>query len=259
MLLIPAIDIKGGKCVRLKQGDAKQETIYYENPLDCARMWQEAGASRLHLVDLDGAFQGKSVSREIIGQIRAEFPELELQAGGGIRRREDVECYLDELQVNYVIIGTLAVQEPGLIQQLAQQFPQRIYLACDIRDGKINTHGWARSETAADDGGADAGIYGVADYLNQYADSPLAGVVATDIKNDGMLQGVDLEVFEQVADVASSVKLAVIAAGGITDLDDIKKLHASGKIFGAVCGKSIYEGSLDLKEALRFVASQGTA
>ena len=237
MLIIPAIDIRKGKCVRLRQGKADEETTYHDDPVQCAALWQEQGARRLHLVDLDGAFQEQNMNYDIICRIRKKFPGMEIQLGGGIRNRDDARRYLTEVKVDYIIIGTLAAKEPEIVKGLAKEYPQRIYLACDIKEGKIMNQGWDKEQDI-----------GIKETLDSFIDVPLAGMVVTDIKNDGMLSGLDTRVFTQVAEMTSQ---DIIAAGGVTNLDDIRMLKNSGKVFGVVCGKSIYEGTLDFKEALQ--------
>lgn len=236
MIVIPAIDIKNGKCVRLSQGQITKETIYYDNPVECAKLWQSQGATRLHLVDLDGAFSGETTNFAIIKQIKNECPQLEIQVGGGIRTEQDAFRYLVQVNINYIIIGTFALSQPKVVAKLADEYPQRVYLACDIKDGKIHNNGWQKAE-----------VVSLEDTLKQFSSSPLAGLIVTDIKNDGMLGGVDADAFTSVAAQSS---LPVIAAGGITNIDDIRNLKSTQQIFGVVCGKSIYEQMLDLRQAI---------
>ena len=236
MLIIPAIDIKNGKCVRLTQGKADKETVYYENPLECAKHWQSLGAERLHLVDLDGAFQGNSVNFEVISNIISGYPSMQIQVGGGIRDVEAADRYLTQAGADYIIIGTIALENPQLVMDMTALFPGKVYISLDIMQGKIYSRGWQKETSVT-----------LADIFKNFINVPLAGFIVTDIKNDGMLTGVDVSAFTHVAQLTS---LPVIAAGGITDLQDIKLLKNSGKISGAICGKSLYEKTLDLRQAL---------
>lgn len=236
MVIIPAVDIKQGKCVRLSQGKADQQTIYYDNPSECARMWQEQGAKHLHVIDLDGAFDGKDVNLSVVKNIVANMPELEVQVGGGIRNPQIAVKYLDEIKVSKVIIGTMALKQPQLVCELAVAYPDRIYISYDMKDGKIRSEGWVEEASTS-----------IQDSLENFSQVPLGGLIVTDIKNDGMLRGVDATAFTTIAGLTS---LPVIAAGGITDLQDIQALKDTGKIAGVICGKSIYEKTLDLRQAI---------
>ncbi len=239
MIIIPAVDIKNGKCVRLSQGKADQETVYYDNPSECAAMWHEQGAKNLHVIDLDGAFDGKDVNLSVIKDLVASMPEMEIQVGGGIRNPEIASRYLDEIKVSKVIIGTLAIKQPQLVCQLAATYPNRIYISYDMKDGKIRSEGWLKEASVS-----------IQDSLESFSQAPLAGLIVTDIKNDGMLRGVDAAAFTNLAEMTS---LPVIAAGGITNLQDIQALKDTGKIAGVICGKSIYEKTLDLRQAIALV------
>ena len=236
MLIIPAVDIKGGKCVRLSQGKAEQQTIYYDNPAECASLWKEQGAERLHVIDLDGAFDGKDVNLPVIKDLVVSTPGMEVQVGGGIRNPQIAAKYLDEIKVSYVIIGTLALKQPQVVCELAAAYPNRVYISYDIKDGIIRSEGWLQ----------ESGL-SIKESLEDYQQAPLAGLIVTDIKNDGMLRGVDVDAFTSIAKMTP---LPVIAAGGITNLQDIQALKDAGNIAGVICGKSIYEKTLNLSEAI---------
>lgn len=236
MLIIPAIDIKNGKCVRLMQGKEDKETVYYNDPLECAEHWHSLGAKRLHLVDLDGAFSGKRTNFQIISKLIKNYPLLEIQVGGGIRDEKSAQAYLEQAATSYIIIGTLALQKPLVVKRLIKYYPGRIYISLDIKKGNIYYEGWKKQTNTSVD-----------NLLNDFALLPLAGFIVTDIKNDGMLSGVDVKSFVNVAKLTS---LPIIAAGGIADLQDIRLLKSSGKISAVICGKSLYENTLDLRRAL---------
>ncbi|TDR50223.1 1-(5-phosphoribosyl)-5-[(5-phosphoribosylamino)methylideneamino] imidazole-4-carboxamide isomerase [Halomonas ventosae] len=238
MLVIPAIDLKDGKCVRLKQGRMDDATTYGDDPVAMAARWVEAGARRLHLVDLNGAFEGAPVNGEAVTAIARAWPDLPIQIGGGIRSAETIEHYL-EAGVSYVIIGTKAVKEPAFVGEMCRAFPGHVIVGLDARDGFVATDGWAEvSEIKA------------VDLAKRFADDGVSSIVYTDIARDGMMQGVNVEA---TAALARDGGLPVIASGGVTDLDDLRALIAAGEpgILGAITGRAIYEGSLDVAEAQR--------
>ena len=236
MLLIPAIDIKNGRCVRLRQGSFNDETVFSEDPLAMAARWVEAGARRLHIVDLDGASSGKPANRTLIESIVRSHPEVPVQVGGGIRDEDTIEAYLDT-GVQYVILGTKAVAEPHFLADVCVEFAGHIIVGLDAKDGKVATHGWSKLSH-----------HDVIDLAQHFEHDGVAAIVFTDIGRDGMLTGVNLE---STVQLARSIAVPVIASGGITNLDDIRALCAvtDEGIVGAITGRAIYEGSLDFQEA----------
>ncbi len=240
MLLIPAIDLKDGKCVRLRQGRMEDSTVFSDDPLAMAEQWVKAGARRLHLVDLNGAFAGKPQNAEVVRRIAEAFPELPIQVGGGIRSEETVEAYL-AAGVRYVIIGTKAVQEPHFISDLCMTFPGHVIVGLDARDGRVAVDGWSKLSK-----------HGVVDLAQRFERDGVEAIVYTDIGRDGMMQGVNIEATVRLA---QAVSIPVIASGGVTDMRDIQALcevEAEG-VAGTILGRALYEGTLDLAEAQRFV------
>ncbi|MCE3028611.1 MULTISPECIES: 1-(5-phosphoribosyl)-5-[(5-phosphoribosylamino)methylideneamino]imidazole-4-carboxamide isomerase [unclassified Salinicola] len=236
MLVIPAIDLKDGQCVRLKQGRMDDATAYGDDPVAMAARWVEAGARRLHLVDLNGAFEGKPVNGEAVTAIARAYPDLPIQIGGGIRSAETIEHYL-AAGVSYVIIGTKAVKEPDFVGEMCRQFPGHVIVGLDAHDGFVATDGWAEVSTLK-----------AVDLAKRFADDGVTSIVYTDIARDGMMQGVNVEA---TAQLARDGGLPVIASGGVTDLADIRALAevADDGIIGAITGRAIYEGSLDVAQA----------
>ncbi len=240
MVIIPAIDLKDGRCVRLQQGDMTAETIYSEDPVAMARHWVEQGATRLHLVDLDGARAGKPKNEALIRSIiTAVGPNVPVQLGGGIRDMDTIERYLDH-GVGYVIIGTAAVKNPGLLHDAASAFAGHIIVGLDARDGKVAVEGWSKMT------GHD-----VIDLAKKFQDMGVEAIIYTDIGRDGMLTGVNLQATRKLA---QSISIPVIASGGISSLDDIRDvcvLEPDG-VSGVITGRAIYQGTLDFKEAVAF-------
>ena len=238
MLLIPAIDLKDGKCVRLRQGRMEDETIFSDDPVAVAARWVEAGARRLHLVDLNGAFEGKPMNRDVVHAIAKAFPELPIQIGGGIRDEETVQSYLDA-GVEYVIIGTKAVSAPHFVNDLCLEFPGHIIVGLDAKDGKVAIDGWSKLSR-----------HDVIDMARHFEEDGVSAIIYTDIGRDGMMTGVNVE---STVKLAQSVKIPIIASGGITNLDDVRALCAAAGegITGAITGRAIYEGSLDFAEGQR--------
>jgi len=236
MLLIPAIDLKEGRCVRLRQGRMEDDTVFSDDPIAVAGRWVAAGARRLHLVDLDGAFAGKPKNAEVIHQIAAAYPDLPIQIGGGIRDEETIEAYL-EAGVQYVIIGTKAVNTPHFVADVALEFAGHIIVGLDAKDGKVAIDGWSKLSH-----------HDVIDLAQKFADNGVEAIIYTDISRDGMMQGVNVEA---TARLARAIKIPVIASGGITNMDDIHALGAVAHegIMGAITGRAIYEGTLDFAEA----------
>ncbi len=237
MLIIPAIDLKDGHCVRLKQGLMEDATLFSESPVDMARHWQEQGMRRLHLVDLNGAFAGKPVNhavvRDIVDAVGAEVP---VQLGGGIRDLDTIARYLDS-GVSYVIIGTAAVKVPGFLHDACNAFPGQIIVGLDAKDGKVAVDGWSKMTH-----------HDVIDLAQKFENYGVEAVIYTDIGRDGMLSGVNIEA---TVKLARSVSIPIIASGGVTNLDDVRQLCAVEHegIGGAITGRAIYEGTLDFAAA----------
>ena len=238
MLLIPAIDLKDGKCVRLRQGDMEQETVFGDDPVAMARRWVDAGARRLHMVDLNGAFKGRPVNATAIRAVAEAFPDLPIQVGGGIRDEDTVQAYLDA-GVQYVIIGTKAVSAPHFVNDLCLEFPGHIIVGLDARDGKVAIDGWSKLSG-----------HSVIDMAQRFEQDGVEAIVFTDIGRDGMMSGINLEA---TVELARAINIPVIASGGITGTEDIRALCAVYEegIMGAITGRALYEGTLDLTEAQR--------
>ena len=237
MLLIPAIDLKDGHCVRLKQGDMDQATTFSEDPAAMARKWLNAGARRLHLVDLNGAFAGKPVNETAIKAILAEVgEEIPVQLGGGIRDLDTIERYVDE-GVRYVIIGTAAVKNPGFLKDACSAFGGHIIVGLDARDGKVATDGWSKLTG-----------HEVSDLGKKFEDYGVESIIYTDIGRDGMLSGINIEATVRLA---QALNIPVIASGGLSGMADIDRLCAveSDGIEGVICGCAIYSGDLDFTAA----------
>jgi phosphoribosylformimino-5-aminoimidazole carboxamide ribotide isomerase len=238
MLIIPAIDIKDGQCVRLRQGDMKSATVFSDDPGAMARHWADAGAKRLHVVDLNGALAGKprneAAIKAIVGAVGNDIP---IQLGGGIRDLETVERYLDD-GITYIVIGTAAVKNPGFLHEACDAFPGHVIVGLDARDGKVATDGWSKLT------GHD-----VIDLAKRFQDYGVEAVIYTDIGRDGMMTGINIEATVRLA---KALTIPVIASGGLNSLDDVKKLCAveDEGIVGAITGRAVYEGTLDFKKAL---------
>ena len=237
MLLIPAIDLKDGRCVRLRQGDLDDATIFSDDPAKIATQWLEQGARRLHLVDLNGAFAGKPKNEAPIKAILdAVGDDIPVQIGGGIRDLDTIERYLDA-GMSYVIIGTAAVKSPGFLQDACSAFPGNIIVGLDARDGKIATDGWSKLTR-----------HDVLDLAKKFEDYGCESIIYTDIGRDGMLSGVNVEATVRLA---QHVRIPVYASGGIAGIQDIEALCAVEEegVEGAILGRSIYEGTLDFQSA----------
>jgi phosphoribosylformimino-5-aminoimidazole carboxamide ribotide isomerase len=242
MLLIPAIDLKDGKCVRLRQGRMEENTVFSEDPVAVAGRWVAAGARRLHLVDLDGAFAGKPRNAETIHAIRAAYPDVEIQVGGGIRDEETIQGYLNA-GVDFVIIGTKAVSAPHFVSDVTAEFPNHIIIGLDARDGKVAIDGWSKLSH-----------HDVIDLAQKFEEDGVEAIIYTDISRDGMMEGVNIEA---TARLARAIHIPVIASGGIATIDDIKALGgiAGDGVIGAVTGRAIYEGTLDFAAGLKLAES----
>ncbi len=243
MLVIPAIDLKDGQCVRLRQGRMEDSTVFSDDPVKVARQWQAQGARRLHLVDLNGAFAGEPVNGQVVEDIARACPDLPLQIGGGIRDTGTIDYYL-KAGVSYVIIGTQAVKNPPFVKEVCEKFPGRIIVGLDAKDGYVATDGWAEVSSVH-----------VIDLARKFADAGVEAIIYTDIARDGMMQGANIEA---TAALAAASDIPVIASGGVSSLDDIMALQAVARtetgagIMGAITGRAIYEGALDLAGAQRY-------
>jgi phosphoribosylformimino-5-aminoimidazole carboxamide ribotide isomerase len=236
MLLIPAIDLKDGKCVRLRQGRMEDETVFSDDPLAMAERWVNAGARRLHIVDLNGAAAGRPVNSAVIQRIAEAYPDLPVQVGGGIRDEDTVQAYLDA-GVQYVIIGTKAVTAPHFVNDLCLEFPGHIIVGLDAREGKVAVDGWSKLSN-----------HDVIDLARRFERDGVEAIVYTDIGRDGMMRGVNVEA---TVALAQAVSIPVIASGGIANLDDVRALCAVADegIMGAITGRALYEGTLDFAGA----------
>ncbi|MFV0421846.1 1-(5-phosphoribosyl)-5-[(5-phosphoribosylamino)methylideneamino]imidazole-4-carboxamide isomerase [Oleidesulfovibrio sp.] len=243
MIIFPAVDIKGGRAVRLKQGRADQETVFSGDPVAMAKHWQDQGGKWLHVIDLDGAFSGDPVNKELIRTICSGV-SIPVQLGGGIRDIATAKAYLDA-GVERLIIGTIALTEPELFGAMCKEFPGRIGVSLDAEGGKLKTKGWVE----------DSGLT-VYDVLPRMTEQGAAFIIYTDIDRDGMQSGVNVEA---LAELARRSELPVIAAGGVATMDDVYNLYPltrEANLQGAITGKAIYEGSLNLAEAMSWIAAQ---
>jgi len=236
MLIIPAIDLKGGRCVRLRQGRMDDETVFSDDPPAVARGWREAGARRLHVVDLDGAVTGRPVNIGVIRAIAHDNPDLPVQIGGGIRDPETAAAYL-EAGMRWVILGTLAVSAPQSAADLCRDFPGQVIVGLDAREGRAAVDGWSTLSNRT-----------VVELARYFGTAGAAAIVYTDIRRDGMLSGLNVEA---TAALARAAPIPVIASGGIRDLDDVRGICAvaADGILGAITGRALYEGTLELRAA----------
>lgn len=240
MLVIPAIDLKDGKCVRLRQGRFDETTVFSEDPVEMARQWRERGARRLHMVDLDGAVAGSPGNAKIVKAIVGSNPDLPVQIGGGIRNLDTAESYI-EAGARFVIIGTQAVREPEFVVAACERFPGRVIVGIDAKDGMVATQGWLEmSEISA------------VSLIEQFAGCGASAIVYTDISRDGMMRGVNVETTVALAEQSA---IPLIASGGVTSLGDITALKRAtagcggAGIMGVIAGRALYEGTLDLAAA----------
>jgi len=240
MILIPAIDLKEGRCVRLRQGNMDDSTVFSDDPVAMAGKWVALGCNRLHLVDLDGAFEGKPINADIIEEIVSAFPGLPVQIGGGIRSIDTVEAYL-AAGVSYVIIGTQAVKEPEFVTELCAEFPGTVIVGIDARNGMVAIQGWAEG---SDQTARDLAV--------RFEDQGVSAIVYTDINRDGMMQGVNVESTRQLAE---AISIPVIASGGVADMADIINLNQvkQAGIEGVIIGRALYERAIDLPKAQAYI------
>ena len=239
MQIIPAVDLKGGKCVRLIQGEVEREIIYDSDPVNTALHWVEQGATRLHLIDLDGALEGRPVHVEVLSSIAKKI-DIPIQFGGGIRNEEDLKLVIDS-GASFVLLGTTAVENPEFVKSVANQYPGQVILSIDSLNDQIRVSGWKSKWKITPE-----------ELAENFLEVPLANFIITDISRDGMLQGFDSSISLRVAKISGK---SVIAAGGITDIEDIKNampLFSQGLI-GVVVGRALYEKTLDFKEALEII------
>lgn len=237
MFVIPAIDIKGGRCVRLQQGQMSKETIYSDVPEDMAIKWFEQGAERLHLVDLDGAADGRPVNKKVIGNIVKAVP-IPIQLGGGIRNTETIEEYL-ALGIHRIILGTVAYKDPEFASLACNKFPGRIILGIDAKKDFVAVEGWTEDTDMTP-----------AEMASRYEDAGISEIIYTDISRDGMRTGPNVQATRALA---MAIKIPVIASGGISGIDDVAKILTLSEygVTGMITGKALYEGTLDLADAIR--------
>ncbi len=237
MILYPAIDLKDGQCVRLLKGDMAAATVFNDDPGAQARAFQDAGAEWLHLVDLNGAFEGKPVNARAVEDILAST-SIPAQLGGGIRDMAQIESWLTK-GIARVILGTVAVEDPGLVRKAANAFPDQVAVGLDARNGFVATRGWAEETTMR-----------VTDLAKAFEDAGIAAIIYTDIDRDGAMGGPNIAATEALAHATS---VPVIASGGVSSMGDLKRLRDTGVIAGAISGRALYDGAIDLKEALAFL------
>ncbi len=242
MIVIPAIDLKDGRCVRLRQGRKEEVTQYSDSPVEVARRWVSMGATLIHIVDLDGAFTGSQANLHSIKEIR-DAVDVTLQVGGGIRQMERIEGLL-RMGIDRVILGTSALREPELVREAARRYPDRILVGIDARNGRVAIKGWQEvTEVSA------------LQFARQMERSGVAGIIYTDISRDGMLTGPN---FRAIEEIVGTVDIPVIASGGVSSLEDIKKLRDIRDLWGVIVGKALYTGRVDLAEAIALCANSSS-
>jgi phosphoribosylformimino-5-aminoimidazole carboxamide ribotide isomerase len=237
MIVIPAIDLKDGKCVRLLQGKKEEVTVYSDDPAAMARRWVELGAELLHVVDLDGAFTGEQKNIDKIKAIRDAI-DIPIEVGGGLRNIEKIEELISH-GVNRAIIGTSAAEDHEMVKNACEKFPGRVIIGIDAKDGKVAVKGWV-----------EVTEFGAVDFAKVMQSLGAAGVIYTDISRDGMLTG---PIIDAMAKMVKAVKIPVIASGGVSKIEDIKNLMKIENLWGVITGKALYSGALDLKEAIKVV------
>ena len=236
MIVIPAIDLKDGKCVRLKEGKMDEVTVFSDDPLQTSATWFSQGAEILHIVDLDGAVAGRPINDQSILSIAKEFPDKRIQVGGGIRDYSSAIHYIEN-GISRVIMGTAAVKDPEMLKKFCNEFPRQLILGVDSLNGFVKTDGWIQSSTLKPE-----------ELISNFEDFELAGVVYTDISRDGMMSGPNIQA---TLSLSEKTNLPVIASGGVSSLDHIKELSSSSRIYGVICGRALYEKSFSLKDAIK--------
>lgn len=241
MNFYPAIDIKDGKFIRLKQGRLDEVTVYGNNPVEIAKKFSEAGAKWIHVVDIDGAFKGKSINQKVILDIKKNS-KTKIQVGGGIRTQESASFYLNN-GIDRVVLGTIALENPKIIEQLCENYPGRIAVGIDAKKGMVATEGWSKTSTIE-----------VGKLSKLYENIGVSCVIFTDIEKDGLMEGVSLN---QLKNLLKNTKLNVIASGGVSSLDDLKKLKSLEKenLIGVISGKAIYENKFSVNKAVKILES----
>tara|TARA_Y100000992_G_C21193679_1_gene456854 strand:- start:244 stop:972 length:729 start_codon:yes stop_codon:yes gene_type:complete len=238
MRILPAIDIKDGKCVRLAKGDYSKITHYFDNPLDVAELWLSQGATSIHIVDLDGAKDGEITNFEAIKKIRSKYTDIYIQVGGGIRSNDIIEKYFG-IGINKLIIGTKALSDPNFLKSIPSIYKNNVIIDLAVKNMKLAVHGWA-SETD----------YSVKEYLKILEENGVSEIVYTDVDKDGMLDGMN---FDEIKTLLGITDIPIIASGGVTSINDIKKLHSFSQngISGVIIGKALYEKKIDLPNVLK--------
>lgn len=235
MIIIPAIDLKDHKVVRLVQGGLEDETVYGDDPVAVARRWIDAGATRIHVVDLNGATKGKPVHETEVERLVETFPEIEFEIGGGIRKMSQLDHYM-KTGVRYAVLGTAVINDPHFLSEACKKYPQRLIAGVDSKSGVVAIEGWIEGSGKKDE-----------EVVREVSQIGVREIIYTDISKDGMLAGPN---FDAIRKVAESSPVPVIASGGVSSEEDIKKLAAIPNVFGAIVGKALYEGKLDLAEAI---------
>ena len=238
MLVIPAIDLKEGKCVRLREGKMDEETIFSDDPLSTAASWFSQGAELLHIVDLDGAVSGKPMNQEIIFDIASQFPEKRIQIGGGIRNFQSATQYLEQ-GIERIIMGTAAVEDPEMLREFCNSYPNRLVLGIDALHGQVKTQGWLKGSSITP-----------LELVKDFDGEPIAAVIFTDISKDGMMSGPNVNA---TLELAKQTDIPVIASGGVSSLEHLKQLSNDNILFGAICGRALYESAFTYSEALEVV------
>ena len=238
MLVIPAIDLKEGKCVRLREGKMDEETIFSDDPLSTAASWFSQGAELLHIVDLDGAVSGKPMNQEIIFDIASQFPQKRIQIGGGIRNFQSATQYLEQ-GIERVIMGTAAVEDPEMLREFCNSYPNRLVLGIDALHGQVKTQGWLKGSSITP-----------LELVKDFDGEPIAAVIFTDISKDGMMSGPNVNA---TLELARQTDIPVIASGGVSSLEHLKQLSNDNILFGAICGRALYESAFTYSEALEVV------
>ena len=238
MKILPAIDIKEGKCVRLAKGDYSQVTHYFDNPLDVAKKWIDQGSMNLHIVDLDGAKSGKTINYNIIAEIRNSYPDIYIQIGGGIRDIESINKYIN-IGINKVIVGTRVVSDPSFLKRIPSDIKEKVIIDLAVKDGKLAVHGWNNSSD-----------FTLQDFIKILESDNIQEIVFTDVSKDGMLEGMN---FSEISNILSFSSIPLIASGGVTSIDDIQYLCGMNeiKISGVIIGKALYENKINLKDAIK--------